>query len=143
MRRKGITLIETMVAFLILSLTGTAIVTLTLQVFTVTNSAKLRNQAVAFTERGLELTRNYYQAYGWVELSLKGSPATCYDANGSWANSPCADDCHDTLVSGSAYHHGYIKLITTGPRVEVKSGVSWLDRGVCKNLSLVTYYYNY
>lgn len=139
----GITLIETMIAVFILSLTGTLIVALTLQILTITNSAKLRNQAVTFAQRGLEASRSYYQQYAWLDLSTKGNPATCYDPNGNWAVSLCADDCNDTLVSDSTFHHGYIKLTTTGSKIEVKSSVSWLDRGNCRNLNFVTYYYNY
>lgn len=148
----GITLIETMVAVFILSLTGTLIVALTLQVVTITNSAKLRNQAVTFAERGLEASRSYYQTSGWLAMSSLGSASgTCYDVNGNWSNANCDDTCKDVASGGSpsvndsSFHFGYIKLTTdvAAGKIEVKSGVNWHDRDACKNLNLITYYYNY
>ena len=65
-KKLGFTLIEVMTALLILALVSTLVISISLQVTSMLNASKLRNQAVALSEQTLEQARGYYQQNGWA-----------------------------------------------------------------------------
>lgn len=135
--KKGITIIETMIALFILALMGGAIISLTLQILAANNSAKLKNQKVALVQKLLEEVRGFYQNNSWLILSQKGTTSgNCYgDINllNSGTTTACGLGC-----AGQE-----IKIETNLSQVKVTANVTWSDRGQCRQTSETTYYYNY
>lgn len=151
MRRKsGISLIETLIALLILALMGAAITAISLQVTAVNNAAKLQNQATIYAEEALEQARAYRQANGWVALAEKGTPAGCYYYTGTVFNSTsCISDpinCTGSmgqLVPGSTVHYRAVRFSTSGDRVTSESTVIWREKSACRKVTASTYFFNY
>src|SRR3989344_7454707 len=78
--KSGFSLIETIVAFMLLSIMGGAAAFILVQVQSVTNSAALKSQANAVAMAGLEQVRDYYQKNLWLAVSEKDNTGikTCY-----------------------------------------------------------------
>lgn len=133
--RRGITIIETMIALFILALMGGAIISLTLQILAANNSAKLKNQKVALVQQLLEQVRGFYQSSSWLGLSQKGSGGgICYSDVTSWTNGACIS-CPTIGQS--------VQIKNNGSQVTATATVTWSDRGNCLQTSETTYYYNY
>ena len=78
-RQAGMSLVEAIVALLILAVMGSSITLLLVQISSANNTAKLRNQASSYVDQALEKVRSFDQKNGWVNLSLKGSSSgICY-----------------------------------------------------------------
>ena len=117
--RRGVSLIEIMVALMILAVVGALIITLTLQILAATNSAKLRNKASSYAQQGLEQVRGYYQANGWASLASY------------------TDTFSDPVFTRA------ITLTPNGNQVAVTVTITWTDKGENRNTSVSTYFFNY
>ena len=152
--RRGIGLVETMVALLILVVISSAVILMTLEILSLTNASRLKNQATTYAEEMVEKVRDAYQNYGYSAISAKGSPlGSCYAAvNGpptSWSSlvSCPPADCNDptTVIPGTIFYR-YVKLVTPAGNssVSVSSVVTWSEKGSCNRKEQVdTYFYNY
>ncbi len=147
---RGLSLVEALVALMILTIVSTGIVLMSLQILALSYSSKLKNQSVSFAEDMIEQVRNFYQVNSWGALSNYGKNGTqCY-INLSW-NPPsagsCVSDCSNNalLIPGQSTFYRYLQLTTTGTTsILVSVVVTWKDRGVCKLPTRIdTYYYNY
>lgn len=149
----GTSIVEAMVALMVLAIVSSAVVLLTLSVLALNNSAKLKNQATAYAEQALEQVRGYYKTNGWSSLAQKGSGGgRCYVDIASWLQPPnnpaCDTSCtnNDLLVTGGIFYR-YVFVTTTSSQVKVTAVVSWLDHGICtgasKSTVVDTYFYNY
>lgn len=161
MRSKGFSLVEAMVALMILSFISGAVVLMTLQVISVTNSSRLKNQATSFAEEILEQVHSYQLSNGWALLSTKGTynnaPKTrCFStvSNSAWTEiDPCPSDCAGTLISGTGFYR-YVSIntptvVSPNPAyVTAKAVVTWNDKTCngptfCCKAQVDTSFYNY
>lgn len=135
---KGFSLIEALLGLLILAVVSTVIISLSLQVSSLINSTKLKNQAVATSLQLLEQTRGYYQQNGWAGL-LAAAPTSpiCYTDGTLVTTVACNATGQNTLV----------KLTTGGgsPPTWLKTEVTvkWSWRGQEQNIVDQTYFYFY
>lgn len=148
---KGTSLIEALLALMLMAVTGAAVVLLLSQIASVNNSAKLRGQATSYTEQGLEQSRSFLQTYGWVNLAAKGnSSGLCY-SDGTLVNgTSCITGCGTggTLISSPVYPASFtrsVKVTTNAVlgSAAIVSTVCWLEKGRWNKSEAVTYHYNY
>lgn len=121
-----------MIALFILSLMGGAIISLTLQILAVNNSAKLRTQKVFLAQQLLEQVRNFYQSNNWFTLSQK---------SGCWSDGNLNSGVTCGLACPAAGQE--LKVVNNPPQVTITALVTWQDRDQCRQISETTYYYNY
>lgn len=147
--KKGTSLIETMVALMILAAISTAIISLTLQILAINYSAKLKNQATNYVEKNLETVRNFYQnSGGYPALYDKASNAgTYYSPLDTTLNTNSASndisDCTTGILISSPFR-GYIKITRAATDlIQVDSVILWSDRGNCRNTTSTTYFSSY
>lgn len=76
-------LIETMIALSILMVIITTVTTLMVQINSLSNSIRLKNQAVASAQSSLEQVRGYYQTNGWNSLATYSAPGVSVVQNGN------------------------------------------------------------
>lgn len=147
-------LVETMVALLILAVAGAAVIALTLQILAVGNTAKLRGQGVAYAEEALEQARSFYQVNKWARLSEKRSYSYAdgsFSALSTGCPAPCPSYCAAPCPSGAVTGdqiaattlYRCVQVSGAGSQVQVRAVVNWLDRGVCRGTEANTYFYNY
>lgn len=141
------TLIETILALLVLAAVTSAVILLLTQIMALTTSARLRNTATAMAEQNLEKIRSFYQVNFWMNLANKGSSGgTCYIDTAGILNldtgATCVTDCSSLGSNGFRQN---VKLTTDSglSRVQVDSSVWWQDKGACQHLTSTTYYFNY
>lgn len=142
---KGINLVETMVALMILSIIGGAVILLTLQVLSLNNSARLRSRATFYAEGSLEQARGYTQTNGWQALSNLASPGgSCYIDAAAWTSGTCDDACSlPANIAGTIFYR-YIRLTKVGgSQVKVATLVSWREKGVCQKVQVDTAFFSY
>ena len=129
--RKGISLVETMIALAILTLVITAVIGIMVQIIALANSAKLRSGAVALAQENLEKTRGYYQTNGFTAF-VTG----CF-ADGTLTT---AGVCSPPgSVSG---YYQYVTVTVAGTQVLVRSYVYWMDKKIY-SVNTDTYFYAY
>lgn len=147
---------EAIVALLVLAAMGAAIILLMVQISALNNSAKLRNQASAYSDQGLEQVRGYNQTNGWVSLSGKGTGAgRCY-SDGTLAtttvciptglaNTTCNTGAGAAILNPTylASYTRSIKITSVGDQVAVLSTVCWLEKTIWNKVETTTYFYNY
>lgn len=142
----GLSLVETVIALLILTFVSTAVVLLTVQILSLTNSAKMKNQATTYAEQVLEQVRDFEVTYGWGGLAAKG-PNGCYTDVVSWtaASGSCVTDCSNPNLVVSSSDTRFFRYVTiTAPAagaIKVSAVVTWKDKGVCRNTTIDTYFY--
>lgn len=139
----GFSMIETLVAMMILVIISSAIVAMILALVSANTSAKLRNQAVGYAEEGIEQVRNYFQANGWQSLNNQASNK-CY-TDGTLASQvacPASADCVTGPIPSSVFFR-YVWLTQGASQVKVQSIVSWRDRSVCLNSEVDTIFFSY
>lgn len=147
-RSSGFSLIEAMVALMILSVVSGAVVLMTLQILSLTYSSRLKNQSTTYAEEMIEKVRDAYQSYGYAAVSTRSSPSgTCYssvDGNPmSWSSVACpATDCSGAQISATNFYR-YVNLKLVSSSVNVSSVVTWFDKVSCKREQVDTYFYNY
>lgn len=144
--KQGFTLIETLMALMLLGIVGAAIVGLTLQTFSLGNITRLRSQGTSYAEEAVEQVRDYSQSYGWKALSNKGSLAgKCYsDGQLGTLLGNCLVDCTVNQVSGSTTHWRVVKVATDNTsKVTVTAMVAWKEKDICRPNTLTTNIYNY
>jgi Tfp pilus assembly protein PilV len=132
--RRGISLIEVVVALFILGIIGGALVAISLQVASATNSAKLKNEAAAYAQEGIEQARNV-KSQGWANLS-----PGCY-SDGSFVS---AGDCVNGTAIGTTPFKRYVNVTApTASSFKIASVVRWKEKGTQKNVEIDTYFYQY
>lgn len=156
--RSGATLIETMVALVILGVIGVTLVRLMVTVESANNSARTRNQAINLSEQALEQVRGLVQTpgFGWGGLNtLAGglafgtySPCTAY-ANGllnSCAGNSCqVKDSSGVPHAGTSTNNMCQSVIVFRDisGVGVRSLVGWTEKGQNLYTEADTNFYNY
>ncbi len=145
----GISLIETMIALLVLSMAGAVIILLTIQILAANNNAKLRNRAAVLAEQSIEQVRDYYQNNKYASLAGNGSLAgRCYRDGTLVGEIPCTPtgylSCYPTsCVAVETFFRRQVKLVNEGSRVKATVVIWWLDKGDQRDVTLETYFYNY
>jgi prepilin-type N-terminal cleavage/methylation domain-containing protein len=143
-KKLGFTLIEVMTALLILALVSTLVISISLQVTSMLNASKLRNQAVALSEQTLEQARGYYQQNGWAGLTsvyLTTYPTpTCY-TDGTFASRIIS--CGFTGISGTPFSQVVELTALDATQFNVEVTINWDLKGVTQTEQIVTYFYNY
>jgi prepilin-type N-terminal cleavage/methylation domain-containing protein len=141
-KRPGFTLIEIIPALLILAVASTVIIFLSLQVTSLVNSTKLKNEKVALAQQMLEQVRGYYQANGYAGLFDKANTSgQCYFYSETskqldWG-SPTAS-CDPTGLP-----YARVKLILVGSQVRVEAAAKWSWKGASQIVTDQTSFYNY
>ncbi len=113
-------LIETMIALTILVVIITAVTSLMVQINSLSNSAKLKNEAVALAQSSLEQVRGFYQTNGWNSLDTYTAPAF-------------TDPVYNRTIT----------IVPSGSQMAVTVTVTWNDKGKSQNLTTSTYFYSY
>lgn len=147
--KRGLGLIEALVAIAVLSVVSSAIILLTLQTLSLTASSKLKNQGSSFANQTVEQIRGYYKANGWSALSGWGKPGPrCFVSlwNGPSFGTCPDDSCtNDSLkVAPTSLFYRYFTVNTSANfSVTISSAVTWLEKGVCKKTNIETTFFNY
>ena len=144
---KGTSLVEALVALLIMAVTGAAVVLLLAQIASLNNSAKLRSQATSYAQQGLEQVRSFSQSNGWAILAGKG-PSRCYTDGTLVLTTTCIVSCGDgggIEINPLASVTRSVKIVTNQGlgQVAVTSTICWLEKGIWNKTESLTYYYNY
>jgi prepilin-type N-terminal cleavage/methylation domain-containing protein len=135
-KRPGFTLIEIIPALLILAVASTVIVFLSLQVTSLVNSTKLKNEKVALAQQMLEQVRGYYQTNGYAGLVEKASSTTnCYTSTDTQLASTTS--CSPTPP------YALVKLTLSSGQVRVEAVVKWDWKGTTQTITEQTSFYNY
>lgn len=142
--RDGLSLVETVIALLILTFVSTAILLLTIQILSLTNLAKQKNKATTYAEQILEQVRDYEVTSGFGSLKMG-----CYTdvVTNNWGQTPfatCLPDCSNAnlFISPENKFYRYVTVTPSGTGVKVSAVVAWKDKNTCKNTIIDTYYYN-
>lgn len=144
MHHKGFSMIETMVAMMILVIIGTAIMSLVLMAISANNSAKWRNQGIGLAEEGVEQVRAYFQANGFAKLNSMANSKCYTDGNlTTLVTCPTGGDCATGQVAANAVFYRYVALTQPSGAVKAQTIVSWKDRGVCRSTEVGEYFYSY
>lgn len=138
--KKGITLIETVIAMAILTLIGGALAAIMLQASSANNAAKMRTQATELAQQNLENVRSYRSTYQWSGLSSK-APGGCSGAG--VCNAGTAKLCGSDLSSCPAGVSSYVQLCTCGSGVLAESYGTWSEKGVARSVKVQEYFYAY
>ncbi len=144
----GISLIETVIALLILSVIGVAIVGLTIQIGAASTSASLRSQAASYAEQALEQARGYYQANRFQSTLAKVCAGGCYADGYLSSCGAAAASCVSSCTTGYAiaatpfYRSVQVSQVSSA-QIRVSAKVAWMDRSKCQTIALDTYFYNY
>lgn len=150
-------MVEAIIALLILASMGAVIILLMVQIASLNNAAKLRNQANSYVEQGMEQVRGFVQNNGWSLLAAKGSGSgTCYpDGTLSGATVTCIagglakTTCgvgNGAAIPAPLYPASYtrtVKVTVSGSQAMITSTVCWLEKSLWNKTESVTYYYNY
>ncbi|MBI4099758.1 prepilin-type N-terminal cleavage/methylation domain-containing protein [Candidatus Microgenomates bacterium] len=141
----GVSLVEAMVALMILAIVSAAVIMMTLQVLALNTSAKLKNQSTTYAEQMIEQVRDYYANSGWGGLAAVARPGgQCYLNVPSWqaaVNNPCTP-CVDGAITGTNFYR-FVTLTSSSNSVMVAAKVCWLERGQTKTTEVDTYFYNF
>lgn len=139
---KGTSIVEALVALAILAITGSAIVLLLVQISSVNNSAKIKNQATSYVDQAMEQVRGFNQNSGWVNLAARGG--FCYTDGSLTTTTDCIYTCGagGAAIFSSIYTRS-VKIITNSPQVRVIATVCWQDKGIWYKTESNTYFYDY
>lgn len=158
MPNKGTSLVETMVAFLILSAIGVAVIRLTIQILALNTTAKLNNQGTSYAEEAVEQGRNFYQTSGYPALAALAPVSPAYYSDGTFSPGKIIivppgrcniTDCPqlNTTTGVQIGTTGFFRCVILNPpssgTMKTQVVVSWLDRSVCKQTELDTYFSRY
>ena len=144
--KRGFSLIETMVAMTILATISVAIVSLVLSVISLSNFAKLKNQAIGLSEEGIEQARNYFQNNGFSQLNSLANNKCYSDGTFQTQINPCPNDppnCLQGVVTSNPLFYRSLFLSQSSGSVKVRSIVTWTDRGACRYTEVDTYFFSY
>jgi type II secretory pathway pseudopilin PulG len=151
----GFSLIESLIAFMLLGVIGGAVVYILAQVVSVTKAADLKAQGASYANQGTEAVRDYYQVNRWLALSGRdpnGGSATCYNNTSlSDPSSPCKADytaCTGSLacesLTGGFYRQiSVLTEIGTPSKVTVTVNVYWLEKGKKQSTKVDAVFFNY
>lgn len=159
---RGFSLIETLIAFMLVGIMGGAVVYLLAQVVSVTRSADLKGQATSFANQGIEAVRDYYQTNQWLTLAGKDtittdSNFTCYKSIdfsgaallGTSTEPVCGafDSTKSETINGSGggvfYRQVGVRTTPASAKAEVSVVVYFFDKGQQKNVKVGSIFYNY
>lgn len=143
--KRGFSLIETMVAMTILATISVAIVSLVLSVISLSNFAKLKNQAVGLSEEGIEQARSYFQNNGFSQLNSLANNKCYSDGTFQTQINPCPDtaSCLQGIATSNPLFYRSVWLTQSSNSVKVRSVVTWKDRNFCQYTEVGTYFYSY
>lgn len=161
--KRGFSLVETLIAFMLVAVMGGAVVYILTQVVSVNKSADSKSQATFYANQGLEAVRNYYQQKLWLSLAGRDPIATdtnftCYKvANidgvvgflGTAADCGVFDTTNPTAknenLNGSNFFYRQMGVRTTSAsgKVEVFSVVHWVEKGKVNMAKVDTVFFNY
>lgn len=133
-------MIETLIALLVLSVMGGAVVYILAQTTALNNQAKLRNQAQLLAEAAIEEVRNYYQVNYWLALKSKATtttPPICYSDGTLGSITSCTVDSNTSNVAVANYPDGTfkrrVKLQIVGNGVAAIAEIIWKDKSSTYN----------
>lgn len=132
--RQGISLIETVVALMILGVIGGALMGLTLQITSATNSAKAKGQAAIYAQEAIE------QAKDTKNQDFSKLITGCYtDGN----LTPGGDCVSGTSITGTQFTR-YVKVTASETQTKVQAVVKWSEKGTLnRSVEVDTYFYQY
>lgn len=142
--QRGVSLVETIIALVILSTIGVALMALNVQIQSATNSSRSKSFAESQAQKMIEQARNQRKINGGVA----GLPDGCYaDGNMTPGSGSCV--CGTTGAMGGDALPGfpqfktYVKISTLGAGKEITANVGWKDksRNVCTKIITVLYDY--
>jgi type II secretory pathway pseudopilin PulG len=151
----GFSLIESLIAFMLLGVIGGAVVYILAQVVSVTRSADLKGQATSYANQGIEAVRDYYQINRWLSLAgrdVNGGSATCYNTVGLVDPPPpcktdyagCSSSTACESLTGGFYRQFSVLTDLTAPsKVTVTVNVYWSEKGKKQSTKVDAAFYNY
>lgn len=162
-RQWGFSLIETLIAFMLVAVMGGAVVYILSQVVSINKSADSKAQATFYASQGLEEVRNYYQRELWLSLAGRDPVTadtnyTCYkvtNIEGVIGFLGTATDCgpFDTVnptlknenVNGGSFFYRQLGIRTTlaSGKVEAFAIVRWVEKGKVNIAKVDTVFFNY
>lgn len=159
----GFSLVETLIAFMLLAVMGGAVVYILAQVTSLTKSADLKGQGTFFANQGIEAVRDYYQKNQWLALAGTDNSTdiffTCYkttDFTGISFTAPAVasglpvcgafDITKSETIIGSAatfYRQIGVRTTTASGKVEVSVVVYWTEKSRTVYSKVDSVFYNY
>jgi len=132
--KQGISLIETVVALMILGVIGGALMGLTIQITSATNSAKAKSQAAIYAQEAIEQVKDV-KNQSWANVGSGGcfADGTLVSFGNCSAGSP---------ISGMPFNR-YVRITVSGMQAKVQSVVLWKEKGVQKSVEVDTFLYQY
>lgn len=139
----GSSLIEAMIAMLILAIMGTAIITFTIQIMSLNTSARLKNQGTITAEQSIERARNVFQQQKFSYFKNNHTAGNYSSGDLTFQISNCSPlDCQNN-PPGDPYFSCVILSYPSSDQARVQSVVYWWDKGVCRGTEVDTYFTNY
>lgn len=135
--RKGFSLIETLLALVVLSVISTLVISLSLQITSLISFNKLRNEKAALAQQLLEQVRSYYQERGYASLAERaGANGYCY------LNT---DVYLETRVNCNPNNLPYaiVKLTSFSDHVRAEAIIKWTWKGKEQTITDKTSFYSY
>lgn len=160
----GFSLIETLIAFMLVGIMGGAVVYILAQVTSITKSADLRGQGTILANQGIEAARDYYQKNFWLALAGTDTNTgdaffTCYktvDFSGATFIAPAVpsgspvcgtfDISKSEVITGSAatfYRQIGVRTTLASAKVEVSAVVYWTEKNRTVFSKVDSVFYNY
>lgn len=140
--RSGISIIETVVALLILAAIGGALMALNVQIQSVANSAKFKNVAEVQAQKMIELARNKKNVGG---VSALGVGCFKEDLDSVLASVETCD-CEDLAVRSVDLEKGFktcVRISGTGAGRQIQAYVFWTEKSKERKTEVDTYLYDY
>lgn len=143
--RAGVSIVETVVAILILATIGGAITLLTVQVTEVNNCARLRNEAVKYAEEGLEEVRDFKTNNSWTLMQNK---IGCFPDGNLAARGPtnCTGYAPGPPINGpgTSGFNRFVQLQTiNSAEIGATSTVSLSAKCTPRSVEVRSYFYDY
>ncbi|MBI3887450.1 prepilin-type N-terminal cleavage/methylation domain-containing protein [Candidatus Microgenomates bacterium] len=144
LHKKGMSLIESMLALMVLAVVVTTVTTLIVQIDALSNSTRMRTTAVLLAQDSLEQVRGYYQTNGWNALLNKsgnGSVTGCY-TDGTLATIPATCATQTDILTSPGYKR-IVKLVLNGNQISAQIYIYWNDHNVSKSVESDSSFYSY
>lgn len=141
--RKGVSIIETVIAVLILATIGGALMAVVVQVTSATNCARLRNQAAKYAEEALEQARDFKQNSPWTVFDAKKSPPCWADGQLSTPAPGCSRGSGAAIAGATPGFTRFVELTQVSGGMRVRSVVSWTARCSSKDVEADTFLFQY
>lgn len=139
--RNGISLVEAVIALMILGIIGAALTGLMLRITAATNSAKFKSEATNYAQQAIEQAKDA-KNQNWANL-VSG----CYTDGTMGTSIGGGDLTHDPCMSGSQIgttpYRRLVFVTINSSQAKVQSVVKWREKNIAKSVEIDTFFYQY